>query len=236
MIHWFDSVPSTMPIAAELAAKGCESMTVVVADEQTAGQGRYGRSWHSVKGSGLYFSVVLRLPVDATSLPALTLALGLAVREAIHGFSDISLDIRWPNDLLAGDRKCAGILTQMQHGAVIAGIGINVNQQSFPPDLRKIATSVRIESGHEMDMRKLLDAVLKAIEEYVETFVTHGKEAIFRMFMQASTWAHGKHVVIEDAGVEGVTEGLDENGFLIVRTAAGQRKTIVAGGIRAARA
>jgi len=235
-IRRYDSIPSTMPLAAELAAQGAASGTVVVANEQTAGEGRLGRSWHSEKDAGLYFSIVLRLPVDKSTIPAVTLALGLGVREAVHSITGVRADLRWPNDLLARDRKFCGILTQIQHGAVIAGVGINVNQLHFPADIASIATSLRIEEGFEFDREKLLNAVLTSIDEYVETFVTHGKEAIFRMFSDVSTWAHGKRVIVDQADgvIEGTTEGVDESGFLIVRTPSGERKTIVAGGVRAA--
>ncbi len=235
-IRRYDSLPSTMPVAAQLAGEGAASGTGVVADEQTAGEGRLGRSWYSEKGAGLYFSLVLRLPVDQSALPAVTLALGLAVREAVQACTGLKADLRWPNDLLARERKFCGILTQIHSGAVIAGIGINVNQTQFPADLAAIATSLRIEEGFEFDRDKLLAAALTSIDEYVETFVTHGREAIFRMFSDVSTWAHGKRVIVEqsDGIIEGTTEGVDESGFLIVRTPEGERKTIVAGGVRAA--
>jgi len=235
-IRRYDSLPSTMPAAAQLAAEGATSGTVVVANEQTAGEGRLGRSWYSEKDAGLYFSIVLRLPVDRSAIPAVTLALGLAVREAVLSITGVKADLRWPNDLLARDRKFCGILTQIHNGAVIAGVGINVNHTRFPADISPIATSLRIEEGFEFDREKLLAAILTSIDEYMETFVTHGKEAIFRMFSDVSTYAHGKRVIVEQADgvIEGTTEGVDESGFLIVRTSSGERRTIVAGGVRAA--
>ena len=210
---------------------------MVVANEQTAGEGRLGRAWYSEKNAGLYFSIVLRLPVDESAIPAVTLALGLAVREAVHSITGVKADLRWPNDLLARDRKFCGILTQIHSGAVIAGIGINVNQTRFPAETCVHRHLAAHRGRFRVRPREAArPPILTSIDEYVETFVTHGKEAIFRMFSDVSTWAHGKRVVVEQADgvIEGTTEGVDESGFLIVRTASGERKTIVAGGVRAA--
>jgi BirA family biotin operon repressor/biotin-[acetyl-CoA-carboxylase] ligase len=219
-----------MDLAAELAAAGCEPFTAVVADEQTAGQGRLGRSWHSEKGSGLYASIVLRL---SNTLPIVTLALGLAAREAIENTSGVAPDLRWPNDLLLGSRKVGGILAQVQPGALIAGIGINVNQSAFPPALEPIATSLHIVTGREHDRRRLLDELISS----VRYFVSLTSDTIREQFTTASTWVRGKRVEIEDPiGVSGVTAGLNADGFLLVRDHTGRLHTIVAGGVRAARA
>ena len=134
-IYRFASLPSTMRKAIELAEAGCPSGTVVVADEQTAGQGRFGREWHSERGAGLYMSQVLRLKICPDSLPLVTLALGLATAEAITNVASAAPDLRWPNDVLLNGRKCAGILVQLHDGVLIAGIGINVNHTSFPTSL-----------------------------------------------------------------------------------------------------
>src|SRR5258708_33702741 len=106
-IDWHPSVGSTMTEASHLATAGCASGTTVGADEQTAGQGRYGRAWHSEPGSGLYVSVVLRYAFSPEALPVITLALGLAVTEAIQNTTNIACDLRWPNDVLIHDKKCA---------------------------------------------------------------------------------------------------------------------------------
>jgi BirA family biotin operon repressor/biotin-[acetyl-CoA-carboxylase] ligase len=229
-IHRLDSTPSTMLRARELAASGAPHGTAVVANEQTAGQGRLGRSWHSEKGSGLYVSVILRLEHPA---PLLTMALGLAVRKAIEQTTGVSTDLRWPNDILIGDLKTAGILVEQHGSAVIAGIGINVSQSSFPPDIADIATSLRLAAGRELDREALLEALLDA----VDWSVARSPQDVFAMFTAHSSYVRGKRVVVETPGaeIEGVTDGLDENGFLKVRSADGQVHTIVAGGVRAAR-
>ena len=142
-IDWYRSLPSTMPEATRLVIEGYPSGTTVGADEQTAGHGRYGRHWHSEPDAGLYVSVILRHKFKPDEIPIVTLALGLAVTEAIHQTSNVMCDLRWPNDILIHDRKCAGILTQLEGEAVIAGIGINVNQTSFPAEIASVATSLR---------------------------------------------------------------------------------------------
>ena len=115
-IHWHESIDPTMYEAARLAASGCEHLTAVVADEQTAGHGRHGRAWHSEKGAGLYATVVLRVDMQPADIPLVTLALGLAVAEAIHNVTGLNCDLRWPNDILIHGRKCCGILAQL-HGS-----------------------------------------------------------------------------------------------------------------------
>ena len=136
-VQWFESIDSTMIRAAGLAREGCPHGTIIGADEQTAGIGRQGHLWHSEKGAGLYVSIVLRLPVEARALPVVMLALGLAVQEAIAQTTSLAPDLRWPNDVLIGGRKCAGILAQLEGNAIIAGVGINVSQTGFPPGDRK---------------------------------------------------------------------------------------------------
>ena len=133
-IIWLEVTGSTMSDAALLAAAGCPSGTVVVAEEQTAGQGRHGRSWYSERGTGLYVSIVLRPPLAADDFPVLTLALGLATAEAIARATDLACDLRWPNDVLLDDKKCAGILIQAAGDAFIAGLpGRHHRRCDLPP-------------------------------------------------------------------------------------------------------
>src|SRR5947209_2501262 len=110
-IEWFDRIPSTMLAASELDREGCASGTIVGAEEQTVGMGRHGRSWHSEAGSGLYVSIVLRLNLPGDQAPLVMLALGLATRDAIvRSSGTLHPDLRWPNDILLNERKCAGML------------------------------------------------------------------------------------------------------------------------------
>jgi BirA family biotin operon repressor/biotin-[acetyl-CoA-carboxylase] ligase len=233
-IHFYPSLPSTMPFAAQLASASAPHGTAVVADEQTAGQGRHGRSWHSEPENGLYVSLVLRLPFSASAFPALTLAIGLAARDAIEEITGGLCDLRWPNDLLLNERKCGGILLSLESGAVIAGIGINVNHPAFPADLTEQATSLRIAAGKLYSREALLIALLSAIDRYCELISTHGIESILRLFSANSTYASGRRVVVDQTGehIEGTTAGLDEHGFLRVRRDNGTVVKILAGGVR----
>jgi len=225
-IHYHQRLDSTMHEAARLAAAGVPSGTVVIAEEQTAGIGRYQRPWHSEAASGLYFSVVLRVPIH----PVITLALGLATVDAIQKTTGIACDLRWPNDVLIGDRKLAGILTHLDGPAVIAGIGINVNHAAFPPELSALATSLRIASGNKQSREDLLVELLPA----VDTLVIEGRPAILKMFSHASSYVHGRRVRVdqENGIVTGTTAGLTEDGFLLVRGDDQREHVILAGGVR----
>jgi BirA family transcriptional regulator, biotin operon repressor / biotin---[acetyl-CoA-carboxylase] ligase len=235
-ISYFPSLDSTMPEAARLAAAGCGPGTVVVAEQQTAGQGRYGRYWHSEPDSGLYCSIVLRPTLSSSTLPVLMLALGLATAEAIARSTDMGCDIRWPNDVLIKDKKVAGILVQLQDRFVIAGIGINANHEEFPPDLAEIATSLRAASGKPQSREELLIALLPSVESFCRMLVSGGKEAILNMFYRCSSYARGRRVIVEavDGIIEGTTAGLDPSGFLMIEQDDGTKRLILAGGVRAA--
>lgn len=233
-IEWHASMDSTMTAAKRLAAEGYASGTVVGADEQTAGQGRLGRSWHSEQGSGLYVSFILRHSLSARTLPVLTLALGLAATEALSNITALAFDLRWPNDVLIHGKKCAGILAQIDGAAVIAGIGVNVNQSEFPNDLKDIATSLRIAGGRIYSREQLLIELAPAIDTFSAMLATGGPDPILNMFINSSSYVRGRRVQVDLGGtfVTGITAGLNEAGFLIVRGDDGQENVIVAGGVR----
>ncbi|MBX9603333.1 MAG: biotin--[acetyl-CoA-carboxylase] ligase [Bryobacteraceae bacterium] len=231
-VHWHERVDSTMNVAAKLAAAGCPHMTAVGADEQTAGIGRHGHRWHSEPEAGLYISVVLR--AGDASQPALMLALGLAVQQAIERTCGVAVDLRWPNDALCSGRKCAGVLAHLHDTAVIAGIGINVNHGDFPPELREEATSLRISSGRAVSRELLLIAVLEELDAVVRRLAEDGPAEILRSFARASSYVSGKRVVVMQDGetLRGVTAGLDAKGFLKLREDSGRETLILAGGVR----
>ncbi len=234
-IEWHESIDSTMRRAAELAGEGCTTGTIVGADLQTAGQGRLGRIWHSVPG-GLYFTIVLRPKVEMRDLPVVTMALGVAVADAVQMFAGLSVDLRWPNDLMVGDRKLAGILVHWHEGAVLAGIGLNMSQADFPPELRDHATSLTLETGSVQNRDVLLRAIAGSIETHVKILETSGITPILRLFTSASSYVSGKRVRVEMASgdVTGTTAGLTPDGFLILRRDDGTEMTITAGGVRPA--
>ncbi|MBC7926566.1 MAG: biotin--[acetyl-CoA-carboxylase] ligase [Bryobacteraceae bacterium] len=234
MIHRFGTIESTMLEAARFAASGAAEGTVIVAEEQTAGQGRLGRYWHSEKGSGLYLTEILRPNLPAESLPLVTLSLGLATAEAISAVSGAACDLRWPNDVLMGNKKCAGILAQHTDDFLLAGIGINVNQSVFPEHLVSIAVSLRIATGREHSREDLLAALLVSIDSHLEVLYRDGRESVLTAFTQASSYVSGRRVIVENGatGMRGITEGLDPQGFLKLRLDDGTRRLVVAGGVR----
>jgi BirA family biotin operon repressor/biotin-[acetyl-CoA-carboxylase] ligase len=233
-IEWHSTIGSTMSAASQLADSGAPSGTVVGAEEQTAGQGRHGRSWHSEPGSGLYISIVIRRRFTPVTLPVVTLALGLAVREAILKTTDLDCDLRWPNDVLIEARKCAGILTTLESSAIIAGIGINVNHSSFPLDLSGIATSLRIAGGRVQSREHLLLHLLATVDTYCDLLEKQGRSPILETFARASSYVSGRRVWVDQDGssLRGTTAGLNDSGFLILRGDDGANNLIVAGGVR----
>jgi BirA family biotin operon repressor/biotin-[acetyl-CoA-carboxylase] ligase len=214
----FPTVDSTQRLAA------AEPLgTVVVADAQTAGQGRHGHSWHSEPGNGVYLSIVLE------PTPLLTLALGVAAVDAIAQSTGITCDLRWPNDLMLDNRKCAGILVQLMDGRAIAGIGININHTSFPPELE--ATSLHLHSRRAHDREAIFEALLPAIDSVTR----EAPNTILRLFAHASSYVSGRRVTVDQPGgtILGTTAGLTPEGHLIVRKDDGTDTLVLAGGVRA---
>ena len=240
-LHYARSTASTNSDALAAARRGAPHGSVYFADEQTAGRGRGDHAWHSVAGEGLYVSVLLQPQLPASRLPFLPFAAGLAAAGAIREVSDLRVDLRWPNDLLIGPRKAGGILVEAQlesknpPHAVVLGIGINVHQRTFPADLATPATSLDQEAGRRIPRGSLLIALLKFLERetYALTALDAPKSVMDRM-ENASTWIRGRSVNVHGPqACKGVTAGLDENGFLLVDTAAGV-VTVQTGGLRAA--
>jgi len=235
IVHYFQA-DSTNSIAMELAAQGAAHGTVVVAEEQTAGRGRFGRTWYSEKSSGIYASIVLRPSLPPAAAPILTLVAGLAVHESVSGVSGLATDIRWPNDLMVNGKKVAGILTEMSAEldrlhALVVGIGINVNHRQMPPELEQIATSLRIEGGRVYPRAKVLVALLKEVEKLYQLLLAEGNDAIASRWEAASSFARGKHVRVRTSSDQfvAVTTGLDRSGALRLCREDGREELLVAG-------
>ncbi len=178
-------------------------------------------------------------PVDALFLSLMT---GIAAAQAVEQTTGLHPDLRWPNDLLLNGKKVCGILTEMNAEPthvryVVLGIGINVNHASFAGELEPIATSLRMESGREWSRVELTAALLKSLDSEYRKFLEGGQDArtaILREFEERSSFARSRYVRVgEDDAYEGVTEGLDPRGFLLVRTESGLR-TVLSGDVRAA--
>ena len=239
-LHFSPVTGSTNTDAVQAARAGAPHGSVYFAEEQQAGRGRGDHGWHSAAGEGLYVSVLLRPALAAARLPLLPLAAGLAAAKAIHEASGLTADLRWPNDLLLGERKCGGILVESKiaGGAAdfaVVGIGINVHQRGFDAGLATPATSLDLEAGRRVSRQMLLVALLKSLER--ETFGLQEEaagKAIAARLEDASTWLRGRQVAVHGPqACTGMTAGLDEHGFLLVDTADG-RVTVQTGGIRAA--
>jgi BirA family transcriptional regulator, biotin operon repressor / biotin---[acetyl-CoA-carboxylase] ligase len=237
-IYHFFKTDSTNRVALELGHAGEPHGTVVVAEEQTAGRGRAGRSWHSEKTSGIYITVLLRPQISPLVAPLIPLLAGLAVREAVLEETGLESDLRWPNDLLLGGKKFCGILTEMyaepsQVRFVIVGIGVNVNQTAMPADLAAIASSLRMTSGKVHSRLQLMVRLLRHLDSYYNRFLAEGPEPIVARFTEVSSYARGKRVRISTPteSYVGVTDGLEPNGLLRVRRDGGGIELVISGDV-----
>ena len=235
-LHFSPVTGSTNSDAVAAARAGAPHGSVYFTDEQLIGRGRGDHRWQSVNGAGLYVSVLLRLALQAERAPLLPLAAGLAVVDAIDVASGLKADLRWPNDVLISERKAAGILVESKIeenmlAFAVVGIGVNVHQRNFDPDLATPATSLDLEAGRTISRQKLLIALLKALER--ETPSLAASNAIPARIEQASTWVRDRAVEVHGPqACGGVTAGLTEGGFLLVETSTGLIE-VRTGGIRA---
>lgn len=240
MVTHLPTTGSTNTLALEAAQAGEPEGLVWVADEQTSGRGRGGHGWHSAAGDGLYVSVLLRPRMVLAEALWLSLATGLAVQAAVDEVTGTTPDIRWPNDMMLNGRKFGGILAETSASSAalryaVIGIGLNVQHATFPPELREVATSLLLETGHEWPREDLLAALLRALDREIAQLEASGATLLER-FSRASSWARGMAVRVgEDDGQDGytgVTAGLDARGFLLVRADDGTLRTVLSGGVR----
>jgi BirA family biotin operon repressor/biotin-[acetyl-CoA-carboxylase] ligase len=238
-----DSIDSTNLEAMRQARAGAAEGLCIVAREQTQGRGRLDRSWQSPKDAGLYFSIVLRPSLEINSWPLITLMAALAVSDALLKACNLRLDIKWPNDLCANDRKICGVLAETvdtEAGpAAIVGIGINLKADSLPATVGDLATSVEAITGTAPDSSRVLNELLKAIGERYELLQSPmGEEHTIREWCANSSYAIGRQVrvALERDTFEGTTRGLASDGALRVETAGGKIRLVRAGDVTALRA
>lgn len=219
-------------MARELAIGGAAEGTTVLADRQSGGRGRLGRSWFSPPGVNVYGSIVLRPAIAAPRVPQLTLVLGVAVADAVRAVTGIECGLKWPNDVIVDGRKAAGILTEMEAEGenvrhVIAGIGVNVNVAGFPPDLAPTATSLRLAAGRTIDRPAFTAALLVAVERRYERFVADGFAPV-RQEWERIAWLRGKdiRVLSPEGEVHGRVLGVDDDGALRLATPSGIRRVV----------
>ena len=231
-MHHYYRVGSSNTVAMKAAETGAPEGSVFLTEQQTAGRGRAAKRWHSAQSLGIYCSVVLRPKLPPSDVLVLSLSAGLAVESAIREIEPgVAPDLKWPNDVLLNRRKVCGILTEMSAEAtsvrhIVVGIGINVNHTHFPGELADTATSLRLSTGKPCSRVELCAALLKSLDREYRSLLT-GSDAgaqIIRRFEQASSSVRGTRVRMEEeGGWEGISEGLDQRGFLRVRTTEGLR-------------
>lgn len=249
-VRWHQAIPSTMDAASMLVQDDAPHGVIVGADEQTSGRGRRGTTWASPVGAGLYFSFVARpsgarkeggaspasKTVEATpslgwptaSLSLITLAAGVGVRDGVQAATGLTVDLKWPNDLIIGKRKLAGILAEgvaigSSHQAVIIGVGVNVLAAVYPPDVETRATSIEGELGKSIDRGHVLAEILIALWDRLAQLDQRPGD-ILQSWRAASPNAVGTRV--EWNGKHGTTAGIDDSGALLVKTSAGVERII----------
>lgn len=228
-IHHFGEIGSTMAVARELAIKGVEEGTIVIAESQTSGRGRLNREWFSPRG-GIYFAIILKPKISPIYAPRINLMASVAVAKAIRTFCGLKAELKWPNDVLLAGRKVCGILAEMEAEVdaisyVNLGIGINVN--ASVSQCEKGATSLRDELGREISRRQFLSTVLKEISE--QQAVLTGEELLREWKSLSATLNREVRIVTPGEEIVGRAVDIDASGALIVRGGDGSLRSAVTG-------
>lgn len=239
-----ESIDSTNRVATDLANRGKDAYTVVVAEYQSAGRGRLGKNWLSVKGKGLYFSVILRPVIALEKLASITLVIGLCVAETIESLYGLKVALKWPNDLYVNGKKLGGILVEANRlnpsgqSCLIAGIGINISMNEN--DLRAIseqaATSIAIETEKNIEKRMLLNRMLNQLENAIAIFEESGFEPFMAQWQSRDYLIDKKIKVVSTAReiVEGRVIGIDSTGQMRLEDDFGIIHNILSGDVRLA--
>jgi BirA family transcriptional regulator, biotin operon repressor / biotin---[acetyl-CoA-carboxylase] ligase len=239
LYHFYD-VDSTNSFASRLMAHGRKvpEGTVIIAEAQTAGRGRLGRSWHSQREDGIYFSMVLFPKAPPSLAPLFTLATAVAMHNAVERYSGLDIDIKWPNDLLIGQKKFCGILSEIQAEVdlvkmMIIGVGLNANHEQMPGDIAVRATSLRIASGHIQSRLEILLEFLEEFENIYMDFERKGPRSIIDQWTRFSSFANGRRIEIHDGvrKIAGVTRGLNALGALRIEQKGGQVDEVYSGDV-----
>jgi len=234
----FESLPSTNTELARLASEGAAEGVAILAEEQTAGRGRLQRAWSSPRGAGLYFSVLLRPAIAPSDWPLITFVAALAVADALREAAGVQTDIKWPNDLLSGERKICGILAEAIETpagrAVVVGIGINLTQNAFPEELAGVATSVSEVTGQQPERETILAALLRALSRWYSLLSEPGgRVKIVAAWSSRSSYANGRLVRVSNGEEvwQGTTCGVEHDGALRLNTTNGEMKLVRAGDV-----
>jgi len=229
-IRLFDRIGSTQEAARELAEQGEPEGTVVIAEQQTAGKGRMGRSWHSPYGKGLWMTLLLRPRIPIHFAPQLTLMSAVAVCRAIRQCAAVPAAIKWPNDLLIGGKKVCGILLEssaederLRYVLVGIGTSVNLTVEDFPDELRDVATSLRIAAGREQNRAELFHAILYEFERWYNLYQENGFDPVRRAWEALAVSLGGRIRARTPHGyVEGTARSIDDSGALAVETEDGE--------------
>lgn len=224
-IYYFDSIDSTNTKAKELAEEGHPSGTLVVADRQTAGKGRRGRSWESPSGIGIFMTLMLKPEINPNHASMLTLVAAMATTRAIRRVIGVPAMIKWPNDIVMNGKKVCGILTEMSAqfdyiNHIVIGIGINVHNEDFPEEIAQTASSIYLESGQHIHRASLIEAFLEEFEDvYAEYLKTEDMEGLQKEY-DSMLVNRGRQVRVLDPKepFEGKAMGITKKGELIVDT------------------
>ena len=237
-IAHFSELDSTNRTAKELAVEGAPEGTLVVAEQQTKGRGRIGRNWHSPFQEGIYASLILRPKLPPAEAPKITLVTGVSVAETLLALTPLKPAIKWPNDILVGDRKICGILTETSTEMdaidfVVVGVGINVNNRSFPDDLKETATSIYRETRKAVDRVTLMQEFLRQFERSYFLFLRTGFESIGKRWRELAMLL-GKEVTVRmiDRTCRGRVLELDRDGALLIKCESGELERIYSGDIQ----
>ena len=234
-----ESVGSTNELAKELAQSGAVEGTVVVAEEQTMGKGRRGRTWYSPAGRGLWFTVILRPPISPVDAAKLTLVTAVAVTKSIREMTGFPAGIKWPNDVLVSGRKAAGILTEMSAeietvNHLVVGIGINFNLDpgAIPSEIAEIATSVTRAGEETVTRAALLAGILNNLDSLYQDFLSGSFPQILSAWREMSVTLN-RQVKVESVGMseEGIAIDIDEDGALLLQKKDGTIKKVLAGDV-----
>lgn len=235
-IIYYKQLDSTNIKIAELAKEGAREMTVVVAQKQTAGKGRRGRSWESPSGENIYMSVLLRPEFSTDKAPMITLVMAYCVAKTLQTLGFMDVQIKWPNDLILNGKKICGILTEMKlEGTdvehVIVGVGINVNAEKFSDELAEKATSLYLESGKKIEKKDLISNLIAKFEAAYHQFAHLQNLSFICEEYNDMLVNSGKEVCVLEPNREYLAKakGINENGELLVITEEGKEETIFAG-------
>lgn len=239
-IFYFKETTSTNIIAEQYAKEGVPEGALVIAEKQTHGKGRRGRSWFSPAGEGVYMSIILRPPISPNEAPKLTLIASVATAETLLCLTSSRITIKWPNDVLINEKKVAGILTEISAEIdkihhVIVGIGVNVNtpEESFPSDIKDRATSIFVETGEHISRVKVVQTFLERFEKRYEQFKSNGFQSVMLRWKQLTDMI-GKNIsvgLIDNTSFTGEVVNIDEDGFLLLKDNEGTLHKVVSGDV-----